>query len=102
MPSYRVGDGQVRRSPWEVTLLMKYSRARGGAVVVSAAVFLAACDGDDGPIGECFTNIDLACAAEGVAMGNANISGVAGVDAFFGSVVRFDAEARGVAGGIQT
>jgi len=43
----------------------------------------------------------LVCAAEGVADGNASISGVASVDAFFSSVVRFQAQADIVTSGIQ-
>jgi hypothetical protein len=41
------------------------------------------------------------CPAEGVAEGNASISGVASVDAFFQSVVNFQAKADGVSAGIN-
>ena len=44
---------------------------------------------------------DIGCAAEGVAEGNASISGVASIDAFFGSVVAFNAEAEAIAAGID-
>jgi hypothetical protein len=45
----------------------------------------------------------LECAAkgEGLIAGNAAISGVASIDAFFGSVVNFEAAANGVTGGIN-
>jgi hypothetical protein len=44
---------------------------------------------------------DLACPAEGIAEGNASISGVASVDAFFQSVLNFQGKADAVSGGIN-
>lgn len=41
------------------------------------------------------------CATAGVAEGNASISGVLAIDAFFGSVVNFDKTSSSVAAGIQ-
>lgn len=43
---------------------------------------------------------DLNCSAEGIAEGNASISGVASVDSFFGAVVAFEGKANVVADGI--
>jgi hypothetical protein len=54
-----------------------------------------------GPLGDLAAQCGLVCAANGVAEGNASISGVANVDAFFGSVVHFQAAADGVSDGIQ-
>jgi hypothetical protein len=43
----------------------------------------------------------IECAAEGVAKGNASITGVAGIDGFFASVVNFNAKANAVTDGIN-
>lgn len=45
---------------------------------------------------------DLSCPAEGVLEGNASISGVAQVDAFFGAVVDVSAAANGIAGSLRS
>lgn len=43
----------------------------------------------------------LTCAAEGIAEGNASISGIAQIDAFFGAVVNFSATANGLSANID-
>jgi hypothetical protein len=69
-------------------------------------VFAQGCD--DGPIGNLAEQCGLVCPVEGLVEGNASISGVASVDAFFSAVVNFskasleirssvDAELRGLA-----
>lgn len=76
-----------------------------GLVVAAASVIggIAAtgCGDSGGPLGNLAEQCGLTCPAEGVAEGNASISGVASVDAFFGAVTTFDAKANLVAGNIQ-
>jgi hypothetical protein len=45
--------------------------------------------------------IDVECKAGGIAEGNASVSGVASIDAFFQSVLNFEAKAGGVAGALD-
>ncbi len=45
--------------------------------------------------------IDVDCEAGGIAEGNASISGVASVDAFFQSVINFEGKANAVSSGIE-
>lgn len=79
-------------------------RLAGMVFAVAGALSTQAC-GEDGPgipgsdtlLKEC----GLTCSAEGIAEGNASISGVASVDAFFGAVVNFDAKAKLVTGNIN-
>jgi hypothetical protein len=53
---------------------------------------------DDGPgIPGC----DISCPAEGIAQGNASISGIAEVDAFFGAVIDVSAAANGISSSLQ-
>ena len=56
---------------------------KGLAPVVASLVFLLTSCGEDGLAEQC----GLTCPSEGVLQGNASISGVARVDAFFGAVV---------------
>ena len=58
-------------------------------------------DGGGGPLGNLAEQCGLVCAAEGIAEGNASISGVASVDAFFGAVVTFSQAAIDVSAGID-
>jgi hypothetical protein len=71
-------------------------------LVGSAA--LSGC-GEDGvpgsPLGNLAEQCGLVCAAEGIADGNASISGVASVDAFFAAVVNFSSQANLVADNIN-
>jgi hypothetical protein len=66
-----------------------------GLLVGASLSTLQGCD--DGGIPGC----DLSCPAEGVLEGNASISGVAEVDAFFGAVVDVGAAANGIAGSLR-
>jgi len=68
----------------------------GGLVAGIAVTAVQGCDAGD--IAE---QCGLVCAAEGVAEGNASISGVASVDAFFGAVVTFSNAAASVSAGID-
>lgn len=68
----------------------------GGLVAGIAVTAVQGCDAGD--IAE---QCGLVCAAEGVAEGNASISGVASVDAFFGAVVTFSDAALSVSAGID-
>src|SRR5690606_35678726 len=52
-------------------------------------------------VDELIEQCGLTCAADGVAEGNFALSGVAGVDAFFGSVVRFETAASQVNASIR-
>jgi hypothetical protein len=66
---------------------------------LAAGLFGSGCSAAEAAAEQC----GFVCPAEGegVAAGNASISGVVSVDAFFGSVVRFDAEAKAITEGIQ-
>lgn len=68
----------------------------GGLVAGIAVTAVQGCDAGD--IAE---QCGLVCAAEGVAEGNASISGVASVDAFFGAVITFSDAALSVSAGID-
>lgn len=54
-------------------------------------------DGDGGGIPGC----DISCPEEGIVEGNASITGIAQVDAFFGAVVDVSAAANGISGTLQ-
>ncbi|WP_050434852.1 hypothetical protein [Chondromyces crocatus] len=79
---------------------------RLAALPVMAAAFAApavmtGCDGD-GPLGNLAAQCGLVCPVDGVLEGNASISGIASIDAFFGAVVDFTGAAGQVTGGITT
>src|SRR5215203_2331518 len=59
--------------------------------------------GEDGPLGDLAKECGLTCPAdgEGIVAGNFSISGVASIDAFFGSVVTFSSKANLVADNIN-
>jgi modification target Cys-rich repeat protein len=59
--------------------------------------------GEDSPLGDVAKECGLTCPAdgEGIIAGNFSISGVASIDAFFGSVVNVSAKANLVAGNID-
>jgi hypothetical protein len=86
---------------------MKQQKKIQKAVVVVLTVILAgflsggACD--DGPGGKLIEQCGLACpaASEGLAAGNASITGVASIDGFFGSVVNFNTKATKVSADID-
>lgn len=52
-----------------------------------SATVTAACDGEDGPLGNLPEECGLVCSSEGILEGNASISGQASIDAFFSSVI---------------
>lgn len=67
-----------------------------GLLVGVSLSTLQGCEGDGIP------GCDLSCPAEGVLEGNASISGVAQVDAFFGAVVDVSAAANGIAASLRS
>jgi len=72
----------------------------GGLVAGMAVTAVQGCD-EGGPLGNLAEQCGLVCAAEGIAEGNASISGVASVDAFFGAVVTFSQAAIDVSADID-
>ncbi len=58
------------------------------------------CD-DGGPLGDLAEQCGLVCPDEGVAQGNASISGIANIDAFFSAVINVRAAADTVSGTIR-
>ena len=70
-------------------------------VPVVAAISMTACGEDGGPLGDIAAQCGLECAAEGIAEGNASISGVASIDGFFGAVTNFSGKATLIADGID-
>jgi len=72
------------------------------AAALAVGIFGAGCD-DKSPLGgdELLKQCGLVCSDQHVADGYASISGVASLDAFFGSVVRFNGAASGVTDGIR-
>jgi hypothetical protein len=77
--------------------------------VVVGATLVDACGETSTPVPACSnlgceTGCDsvLRCPEQGVANGNATISGVASVDGFFGSVIRFQVAATRISDGIRT
>jgi hypothetical protein len=71
----------------------------GGLVAGMAMTAVQGCD--DGALGNLAEQCGLVCAAEGIVEGNASISGVASIDAFFGAVVTFSQAAIDVSAGID-
>src|SRR6188768_3638794 len=76
-------------------------RAAGLLLAVAGAFSTQACDDKDSPLGDLAAQCGLVCSEKGVAEGNASISGVANIDAFFSSVVNFNAKANLVSGNIN-
>ena len=68
----------------------------GGLVAGIVATAVQGCDA-----GDLAEQCGLVCAAEGVADGNASISGIASIDAFFGAVITFSDAALSVSAGID-
>lgn len=63
---------------------------------------LQGCDPDDsGPLGDIAEQCGLVCPDEGILEGNASISGVASLDAFFGAVIDVQASAASVRGSVR-
>ncbi len=67
---------------------------------LAAPIAGTAC-GDDGPLGGLAEQCGLTCPAKGILEGNASISGIAEIDAFFGAVVDFSAAANTVNSSIR-
>lgn len=65
------------------------------------AVTIPGCDDENSPLGDVAEQCGLTCPVDGIAKGNFSISGVASIDAFFSSVVTFNAKANLVAGNIN-
>ena len=71
------------------------NRIAGLVLAVAGAFSTQACDKATDALGgnELLKECGLVCPEAGIAQGNASISGIQGVDAFFGSVVNFNAKA---------
>jgi hypothetical protein len=81
------------------------SRLAGLVFAVVGAMSTQAC-GEDGAPGlpgteELLQECGLVCASEGIAEGNASISGIPNIDAFFSAVVNFNSKANLIAGNIN-
>lgn len=78
-------------------------RVAGMVLAVAGAFSTQACNGTDNPLGdnELLKQCGLVCSDKGIIDGNASISGIPNVDAFFGSVVNFNAKANLIAGNIN-
>lgn len=76
---------------------------RIAGMIFAASVTMATIPGcgEDGPLGDLAKECGLVCPAEGIAEGNASISGVASIDAFFGAVVNFSGKATLMADNID-
>ena len=59
------------------------------------------CDDSDSPLGNLAEQCGLVCSVEGIAEGNASISGIASVDAFFSAVVGFNRAALEIQAGVD-
>ncbi len=70
-----------------------------GLMVGFTGAALQGCD--DGPLGDLAAQCGLVCPDEGILDGNASISGVASVDAFFGAVVNVDVAAANLEASIK-
>ncbi|MBC8070907.1 MAG: hypothetical protein IAG13_21445 [Deltaproteobacteria bacterium] len=66
-----------------------------------SAAAIPACDPDDGPLGQIAEQCGLECSAKGFVGGDAKISGIASIDAFFGAAIDLNASMRGLSGGIR-
>ncbi|KIG18623.1 keratin associated protein [Enhygromyxa salina] len=69
-----------------------------GLLVGASMSALQGCDPDGG---SGIPGCDISCPAEGVLEGNASITGIAQVDAFFGAVVDVSAAAKGISGSLR-
>jgi hypothetical protein len=78
-------------------------RVAGLVLAVAGGFSTQACNGTDNPLGgnALLEQCGLICSSKGIAEGNASISGIPNVDAFFGSVVNFNAKANLISGNIK-
>jgi len=78
-------------------------RVAGLVLAVAGAFSTQACTGKDSPLGgnALLEQCGLVCPDKGIVEGNASISGIPNIDAFFGSVVNFNAKASLISGNID-
>lgn len=76
-------------------------RAAGLLLATMGAFATQACDDKNNPLGDVAEQCGLVCSDAGIVEGNASISGLPNVDAFFASVVNFNAKANLVSGNID-
>ncbi|MCA9656737.1 MAG: hypothetical protein KC486_00195 [Myxococcales bacterium] len=77
--------------------LLRTSALLGGGLLLGiSSIALQGCEEGDSPLSGLAEKCGLVCPTEGIAQGNASISGLASVDSFFGAVVDFTAAADGV------
>jgi modification target Cys-rich repeat protein len=69
---------------------------------VSAPIAWAGCDGEDSVLGDLAAQCGLTCPEQGIIEGNASISGIVSIDAFFGAVVDFTGAAKTVTASVRT
>jgi len=91
--------------------MMRFDNRHMSLLLIASCAFAASCGEDgtpslpgvDGALKEAAAacGIDVDCEAGGIAEGNASISGIASVDAFFQSVISFQGKADGVSAAIQ-
>ncbi len=72
----------------------------GGLTAGMMTTAVQGCD-EGSPLGNLAEQCGLVCPAEGIIAGNASISGIASIDAFFGAVVTFSQAAIDVSAGIE-
>lgn len=73
----------------------------GVSLVSVALLSTVSCDDENNPVSQVAKQCGLTCADQGVADGNASITGYASIDAFFNSVINFRAVATGVTADIN-
>jgi hypothetical protein len=76
-------------------------RIAGLVLAVAGAFSTQACDAKDSPVGDLAKQCGLTCSEKGILEGNASISGIQSIDAFFGAVVNFKGKAELVSGNIN-
>lgn len=76
-----------------------YRRTLAMLQILGLATIAAACE--DSPLGDLAEQCGLVCAEEGIVQGNAAISGIASVDAFFGAVIDVTGAADGVSANLR-
>jgi hypothetical protein len=78
-------------------------RVAGLLLAVVGAFSTQACSSKNSPLGsnQLLEQCGLVCSDKGIVQGNASISGIPNIDAFFGSVVNFNAKASLISGNID-
>ncbi len=77
-----------------------YRVAFASLQIVGLAAIVTAC-GEDSPLGDLAEQCGLVCPSEGIVQGNAAISGISSIDAFFGAVIDVTGSADGVSANIR-